>query len=314
MILFVAPRLIPEKPVPLPAWRDTLTQGERVKGRTMNDNDDPRHDPEGALLQIKALHRRGDLVAAADADDDAREIVRAVNEEHLDLRARYAAQEAAKQAAGRYTLEEAANALERVPGERAEVMLQKLMAAAGSGTLHTFEPGSNARMDYGTGPGRSSRVRDFHEEVFWDDLNHWLTANEKRVQFSFPDPSGAASQSTEHDVLISGVSAPPKPVQRQAAQGAADARAAVTHRVARDLLTPAIDRACSAVLNASDSAAVMVELERLAWLPDKERPAPLAGVTSGGVQWRDGGTMKTLTRKALGDRLRRRALRRAEPR
>ena len=127
MILFVAPRLIPEKPVPLPAWRDTLTQGECVKGRTMNDNDDPRHDPEGALLQIKALHRRGDLVAATDADDDAREIVRVVNEEQSQVRARYAAQEAAKQAAGRYTIKEAAQALADGADERLEVMLQKLL-------------------------------------------------------------------------------------------------------------------------------------------------------------------------------------------
>ena len=77
------------------------------------------------------------------------------------------------------------------------------------------------------------------------------------------------------------------------------------HLIGRDLLAPVIDQACSAVANPSDTAAVMAELERLARLSDKARPAPLAGVTSGGVQWLDGGTVKTLTRKALTQRLRR---------
>lgn len=79
-----------------------------------------------------------------------------------------------------------------------------------------------------------------------------------------------------------------------------------THRLGRDLLAPAIDRACCAVPDPTDSASVMAELERLARLPEKDRPPPLSGVTSGGIQWRDGGGTKTLTRKALGDRLRRR--------
>ena len=78
-----------------------------------------------------------------------------------------------------------------------------------------------------------------------------------------------------------------------------------THRLQRDLLAPVIDRACSAVTDSTDSASVMAELERLARLPD--RPTPLSGVTSGGIQWRVGGIVKILTRKALGDRLRRRA-------
>lgn len=77
------------------------------------------------------------------------------------------------------------------------------------------------------------------------------------------------------------------------------------HRIGRDVLAPVIDRARSVSSDGADTARVMAELERLARLPDSERPAPLAGVTSGGVQWRDGGVIKTLTRKALGDRLRR---------
>lgn len=167
----------------------------------MNDNEDPRHDPEGALLKIKALQRNGDLIVADDADDEAREFARIINAKRAEVREIYASQEAAKKAAGRYTLEEAANTLEAGAGERADVMLQKLMTASEAGTLLTFEPGHNARMDYGTGPGRSSRVRHFYEEVFWDGLNQWLDTHERRVAFRFPNPA-PDPESLPRDVLV----------------------------------------------------------------------------------------------------------------
>ena len=81
------------------------------------------------------------------------------------------------------------------------------------------------------------------------------------------------------------------------------------HRSGRDVLAPVIERVRRTVGDGTDTAQVMAELERLAGLPELERPAPLAGVTSGGVQWRDGGVVNVLTRKALGDRLRRAAAR-----
>lgn len=97
--------------------------------------------------------------------------------------------------------------------------------------------------------------------------------------------------------------------RRGAAAPTARDHAAATkvHRIGRDLLAPVIDQARRAVADGSDSAAVMAELERLARLPDAQRPAPLAGVNSGGIQWRDGGAVKTLTRKALTMRLQRHA-------
>jgi hypothetical protein len=73
----------------------------------------------------------------------------------------------------------------------------------------------------------------------------------------------------------------------------------------RDVLVPTIERAQRAVADRFDTASVMAELEKLARLPQSSRPPPLAGVTSGGVQWLDGGVTKTLTRRALGERLRR---------
>lgn len=61
--------------------------------------------------------------------------------------------------------------------------------AVESGALRTFEPGRSARMVYGAGEGEFSRVRDFHDEAYWDDLNHWLSTYENRIAFRFPAPT-----------------------------------------------------------------------------------------------------------------------------
>ncbi|MCA9645911.1 MAG: hypothetical protein KC492_34710, partial [Myxococcales bacterium] len=79
-----------------------------------------------------------------------------------------------------------------------------------------------------------------------------------------------------------------------------------SYRMGRDLIAPIVGKACSAVPDPFDTAAVFAELERLARLPDKERPSPLTGVDSGGVSWMDGGVKKKLTRRNLGQRLNRR--------
>lgn len=93
---------------------------------------------------------------------------------------------AQRQARGRYTLEEAAMAVNKATGARAEEMLHKFMKAAEAGALATYEPGKDSRYIYGE--GFASRVRDFYEEAYWDDLNVWLGANERRIKFEFPVP------------------------------------------------------------------------------------------------------------------------------
>jgi len=102
-------------------------------------------------------------------------------------------QEQARKAAGRYTLEEAAGALEAA-GERGATMLARLKEAAASerdawGALPTYEPGREARNVYGSGEGRVSVVREFYEHAYWDDLNHWLSKTEPRIRYRFPDPA-----------------------------------------------------------------------------------------------------------------------------
>jgi len=95
-----------------------------------------------------------------------------------------AQQEARKKHSGRYTLEEAAEKLAAEAGERPEVILQKLKAAALNGSLPVHEPGRNARYEYG--PGQASQVHEFYEEAYWSDLNEWLNKHEPQIQFRFP--------------------------------------------------------------------------------------------------------------------------------
>ena len=98
--------------------------------------------------------------------------------------------------AGRYNLRCAADTLCQATGERADEMTTTLMAAATAGKLPVYEPGKNARYQYGD--RLASRARDFYEEAYWHDLNDWLNANETKIfeRFQFPDPEAAAPAAT----------------------------------------------------------------------------------------------------------------------
>ncbi len=102
------------------------------------------------------------------------------------LRMRYAVQEDTKHKAGRYTLKEAAAMMEKNTGERADAMLERLVSAVHSRTLPVYEPGKLARYQPKT-------VQTFYEEVYWNDLNGWLTNNEARIVWCFSDPAGGDS-------------------------------------------------------------------------------------------------------------------------
>ncbi|WHZ12091.1 MAG: hypothetical protein OJF60_002532 [Burkholderiaceae bacterium] len=122
--------------------------------------------------------------------------------ESLNLEAQYAEQESRKRDAGRYTIKEAAEILDREAGERKETLVEKLKAAAKAGTLPVYGPGENARYEYP--PGRP--VRAFYEQIYSSDLNKWLEAQEPRITFRFSVPGTRADTSA------------PKPLQRHRAQ------------------------------------------------------------------------------------------------
>ena len=178
-----------------------------VPPATYCDRDEiaPKADREGARNQIMAAIRSGELWADPKPNAGMAERMykcawnisptRAVRwalsrfpqfPEWLSsskLREIYELQDAEKRAKGRYTLREAAETI-AASGERAEPMIEKLLAAAESGALPTYGPGESALHQYTEG----KRARSYYEEAYWDDLNSWLSKNELRITFRFPPP------------------------------------------------------------------------------------------------------------------------------
>lgn len=159
--------------------------------------DDPRHDPEEALRLIKAAHLTRDMVAADDADDEARELVRRENEE----KARRRAAEAKRIAEGRYFIDEAANAIAQQRGLNEAWALQfrdAMLKAAEDRPLTVRDPSTWLPIPQGQ---RVSLARI----VTRADVNVWLDAQGTGYRWEGAQESGPIR----------------KPLQRQAAQDAA---------------------------------------------------------------------------------------------
>ncbi|URF03347.1 hypothetical protein [Cupriavidus campinensis] len=135
------------------------------------------------------------------------------------LREIYEIQDAEKQATGRYTLREAAEAI-TASGERVEPMLEKLLAAAKSASLAVYGPGENARHQYGP----YTPVRSYHEEAYWSDLNAWLDSNEPRIAFRFPPPPASAASIAPPPDTSAAPGLTKRERQIQAIEAAADAK------------------------------------------------------------------------------------------
>lgn len=140
-------------------------------------------NPENCRVKGYDVHALADAFASRNAGESAPSAPltfegRAVTEA-------YAEQERLKREAGRFTIDEAAEIIERESGERKDDMRAKLAGAAKAEKLHVYEPGRLARYEYRDGIS----VRTFYEEVFWDDLNKWLAENEQRVAYRFLNPA-----------------------------------------------------------------------------------------------------------------------------
>jgi hypothetical protein len=108
----------------------------------------------------------------------------------------YSERQAFKTEQGRYTLEEAAAAIADGSGERRDLLLNSLKQAVANGSLAVYEPGN--RQSY-----QSSVVRGFFEEAFWDDLNQWLGAHQKRIDWRFPEPGNLKRLGRESNEVAS---------------------------------------------------------------------------------------------------------------
>ena len=115
------------------------------------------------------------------------------------LSQRYKQQAEEKRKAGRFNLEEAVKLIAAGGYENEELMLAKLVADAGTGTLPTYMSGSRAKNEYQNRQGRFKSPNIFYDECYWDDLNKWLDDNERRISYRFAPPEGTPHQATpEH--------------------------------------------------------------------------------------------------------------------
>jgi hypothetical protein len=193
----------------------------------------------------------------------------------------------ARQSDGWFTLEEAARMLEAAGCGDAEGpggWIDKLCDAAKQGALPMHEPRTRERVRYARDNGDDRRVRMFWEWAHVGDLSRWLEANEPRLQFRFDAP--AASDAAMLTATSSGR------VIHSTQAGRSNVLTAV--------IAQAEQRAGG---QAATAAQVFAELEHMA--RQAQPPVPLKGVTSGGVQYHDGGKVRTFTVGALRDRRRR---------
>lgn len=172
------------------------------------------------------------------------------------------AQAKEKESAGRYTLEEAAKAIDLHTGDRAGPMQEKLIQAVRDGSLSVYEPGQQ-------GSYQPKIVRAFYEEAYWTDLNEWLEKYQKRIDWRFPAPS------LQH--VVAGDTTPDEPKP---------AATITTHRLKTrsNPLDAVIELATKTALAPDDTQSVWAALVVIA--EQKEKPAPLIGYSSDGIQYR----------------------------
>ncbi|MGH3849649.1 MAG: hypothetical protein ACRDRT_08095, partial [Pseudonocardiaceae bacterium] len=94
-----------------------------------------------------------------------------------------ARQAAERRALGRYTLNDAGEAI-AATGERFEALIEKLSSAARRGDLPMHASSERARYEY----MNDKSVRPFYEEAYWNDLNTWLENHEPGITFRFAAP------------------------------------------------------------------------------------------------------------------------------
>ncbi len=90
---------------------------------------------------------------------------------------------------GRYTLNDAALAIEEETNASAKDIVNKLCLAAEKGTLKMFDSNTGARWLYGE--RFNLRVKDFLEVTTYSELNKWLNEYEPLLNWRFPEPQSS---------------------------------------------------------------------------------------------------------------------------
>jgi hypothetical protein len=268
--------------------RDGLKQGrfKAVHQSTGASFDPVSSDAEDAQWMLddvqreEALQLLGQLVRTHDTTS-GRKLV-ALQSRQAHERERAAADKANVE--GGFLLHEAASAIAAQQGEGgrwAKALWERMKEAA---DRSESDPNRLCVRDGTTGLVASQRTP--RSRVTPEDVNAWLQVQDAPFRWSAGTQIAPAASAAVAASVV-------EPMR------------STVHRLAtrRNSLLPVIEQAQKLAGNPWDVAAVWVQLEKSARATDP--PAPLCGVNSGGIQWRDGGRIATFTRKALSDRLRR---------
>jgi len=141
---------------------------------------EPTTEPQGAWVATEELRR-----IFANPPREAIEEFERKRQQGVDEAAR---EEAARRAAGRYTMREAAKEIaQNARGDWRE-LLGRLKTSAASGELKVYRPSSTVSCK----PSSPKRLLHFHYmEATWRGLNKWLKKNEPEINFRFPAPATA---------------------------------------------------------------------------------------------------------------------------
>ena len=121
-----------------------------------------------------------------------RELMEKFERHRQEAAAQAARRQEAKKVAGRYTLQEAVEALAANAGGQPKRWLRKLKGAVEAGELTVYQPGE-------TDTYCPKTVREFWEEAYGSDLNTWLDAHEHRTDWRFPPAYSPEFIKLRHD-------------------------------------------------------------------------------------------------------------------
>ncbi|MBA4233591.1 MAG: hypothetical protein C0465_23700 [Ralstonia sp.] len=175
-------------------WQAVLDQLSRQSGLSLlarhRDGEVERFEPttelQGAWVATEELR-----CIFANPPREAIEEFERKRQQGVDEAAR---EEAARRAAGRYTMREAAKEIARNGRGDWRELLGRLKTSADSGALKVYRPGSIVSCK----PSSPKRppLHFHYMEATWRDLNTWLEENEQEITSQFPAPASATEQNT----------------------------------------------------------------------------------------------------------------------
>lgn len=144
---------------------------ENHKLITIKEMDVAEFDTSGIDANARIIIDRRTKNTSREIEVDLETFVKAIQPDYKNRRS-----------LGRYKILEAALFIQKATGESADDFVSFLLKAVDNQELIAYRPDSNSTY-------KPDRANPYGEEVYWNDLNSWLSKHQQRVEFSFPNPN-----------------------------------------------------------------------------------------------------------------------------